>query len=128
MDSIADMLVAIKNAQAVGKETVVAPYSKLKFSIADVLAKEGFLSGVEKKGKGPKKFISMTLRYVDKKPAISSISRVSRQGTRIYIGRKLIRPVRQGYGMAILTTPAGILTGEEARKKGVGGEVICEVW
>lgn len=128
MDSIADMLVAIKNAQAVGKETVVVPYSKLKFSIADVLAKEGFLSGVEKKGKGPKKFIIMNLRYVDDRPAISSISRVSRQGTRIYIGRKLIRRVRQGYGMAILTTPAGILTGEEAKKKGVGGEVICEVW
>lgn len=128
MDSIADMLVAIKNAQAVGKETVVVPYSKLKFSIADVLAKEGFLSGVEKKGKGPKKFIIMNLRYVDDRPAISSISRVSRQGTRIYIGRKLIRRVKQGYGMAILTTPAGILTGEEAKKKGVGGEVICEVW
>lgn len=128
MDPIADMLTAIRNAQAVRKETVAVPYSKIKLSIAEIFEKEGFLERVEKKGKGEKKFLNLSLRYVNEQPAISSISRVSKQKARIYVGKKRLKPVRQGYGLSILTTPAGILTGEEARKKGVGGEIICEVW
>ncbi len=129
MDVIADMLTMIRNAQAVKKPEVFIPFSSLKFEIAKVLEKEGFVEKVEKKGKSPKKKIKIVLRYDESgRGAISGLKRVSRPGRRIYLGWRDIKPVRSGYGILILSTSHGILTDKEARSKKVGGEVICEVW
>jgi len=128
MDQIADMLTTIKNAQAVLKETVNIPFSKIKFEIAKILKKEGFIKEVERRGRKSKKYIKITLKYNGKIPAISGIKRVSKPGQRIYLGVKEIKPVKGGYGIAIISTSKGLMTDKEARKQKVGGEVICEVW
>ncbi len=128
MDPIADMLTSIRNAQAVLKKTVSVPFSNLKFEIAKILEKEGFIEKVQKKGRGIRKIIEIELKYENKKPVISGLKRISKQGQRIYIGVKEIKPVRSGYGILILSTPKGLMTGKQAKKQKVGGEVICEVW
>ena len=128
MDPIADMLTSIRNAQAVSKETVKVPFSKLKFELAKVLEKNGFLKKVEKKGRGIKKFIEIKLKYEDKIPVISGIKKISKPGQRIYSGSKELRPVRSGYGISIISTSKGLMTNKEARKQNIGGEVICQVW
>jgi len=123
------MLTKIKNAQAVGKETVSIPYSKLKMEIAEILAKEKFVKKAEKKGKKNKKIIDIILAYDEEKnPAISHIARVSRSSQRIYLPFKKLRPTRQDFGLQIISTSKGVLTDKEARKQKVGGEVLCEVW
>ncbi|MDD5145815.1 MAG: 30S ribosomal protein S8 [Candidatus Pacebacteria bacterium] len=127
-DSISDLLTSIKNAQAVSKETVVIPFSNLCYSISQVLEKEGLVSKIEKKGKKTKKVIEITLRYEEKTPVISGIERISRPGQRIYIKNKEIRPIRGGYGLAIISTSKGLLTNKEAKKQKLGGELICEIW
>lgn len=128
MDTIADMLTLIRNAQAVLKETVVIPYSEIKFEIAKILKKENFIEGIEKKGRKTKKSIEIKLKYDDKKPAISSLRRVSRPGQRIYTTAGKIKKVRDGYGITIISTSKGLMTNKEARKKNLGGEIICEIW
>lgn len=129
MDPIADMLTKIRNALAVKKETLSVFYSKSKMEIAEILVKEKFIKKAEKKGKKNKKVIDVVLAY-DKvnNPAISHIARVSRPSQRIYLPFKKIKPVRQGFGLWILSTPKGVLTDKEARKQKVGGEVLCEIW
>ncbi|UZE93183.1 MAG: 30S ribosomal protein S8 [Candidatus Nealsonbacteria bacterium] len=128
MDPIADMLTSIRNAQAVLKETVKIPFSKLKFEIAKILEKNAFVEKVEKKGRGIKRIIEIKLKYEDKKPVISGLKRISKPGQRIYLRAKKIKPVRSGYGISIISTSKGLLTDEEVRKQNIGGEVICEVW
>lgn len=129
MDVIADMLTIIRNAQAVKKETVSVPYSRVKMSIAEILAKEGFVKEAGRRGKKNRKVILITLKYgEDGAPAASRIKRISKPSRRIYLPLNKIHSVRQGYGIQILTTPKGILTNKEARKEKVGGEVICEIW
>ena len=128
MDPIADMLTSIRNAQAVLKETVKIPFSKLKFELAKVLEKSGFVKKVEKKGRGIKKFIEIKLRYEDKVPVISGIKKISKPGQRIYSGAKELKAVRSGYGISIISTSKGLMTNKEARKQNIGGEVICQVW
>lgn len=128
MDPIADMLTSIRNAQAVLKETVKIPFSKLKFEIAKILEKNAFVEKVEKKGRGIKRIIEIKLKYEDKKPVISGLKRISKPGQRIYFRAKKIRPVRSGYGISIISTSKGLLTDKEVRKQNIGGEVICEVW
>lgn len=135
MDTITDMLNRIRNAQAVYKETVVVPYSNVKYRLAEILKERGYIDGLEKKGRKEKRFIEITLKYEtdpdspnSKKPVILGMKRISKSGKRIYMGYKEIRPIRNGYGMAIISTPMGILTEKEARKNKVGGEVICEIW
>ena len=128
MDVIGDMLTNIKNAQAVNKETVDIPFSNLKYEIAKILEKKGFVEKVEKKGKKLKRTIEITLKYDDKTPAISGLKRISKPGQRIYQSAKKIRKVRGGYGIAIVSTSKGLMTDKEARKQKLGGEVICEVW
>jgi len=127
-DPISDMLIRIKNAQAVFHKTVNIPFSKIKFTLAKILEKENFLDKVEKKGKGIKKYIKINLKYQNKQPVIKGLKRISKPGQRVYISKDKIRPVKQGYGISILSTSSGLMTDKEARKKGVGGEVICEVW
>jgi len=129
MDTIADMLTTIRNAQAVKKETAYVPYSKLKMSIAEILAREGFIKSASRKGKKNRKVISVELKYEeDGMPAINSIRRVSRPSKRVYLPLNKIRSVRGGRGLRVLTTPKGVLSDREARKEKVGGEVVCEVW
>ena len=128
MDPIANMLTSIRNAQAVSKETVEIPFSKLKFGIAEILEKEGFIDKVEKRGRKIKKVIEIKLKYEDKKPVISGLKRISKPGQRIYLSAQEIRRVRSGYGISIISTSKGLMTNKEARKKNMGGEIICEIW
>lgn len=124
MDPIANMLTIIRNAQAVNKPTVFVPFSKIKFEIVRVLKENGFIRGCEKKGKKPNKIIEITLNNETQ----MNIKRISKSGQRVYVKKEEIRPVRQGFGIAILSTSQGIMTNKEARKKGLGGEIICEVY
>ena len=128
MDPISDMLNRIRNAQAVLKEQVDMPFSNLKYEIARVLEEKGFIEKVEKKGKRTKRTIEITLRYKDKIPVISGLKMVSKPGQRIYKSFREVRPVKSGYGIAIISTPKGLMTDKEVKKQRLGGEVICEVW
>ncbi len=127
-DPIADMLNRIRNAQAVLQPTVDIPFSNLKYEIAKILAKYGFVGKIEKKGKKIKKIIEITLKYDDKIPAISGLKRISKPGQRIYLPTKKIKRVRGGYGIVIVSTPRGLMADKETRKQRLGGEIICEVW
>ena len=126
--AITEMLNKIRNAQAVLKEQVDVPFSNFKYEIAKILEKNDFAESVEKKGKKDKKIIEITLKYNDKVPAISGLKRISKPGQRIYKSFKELRPVKSGYGIAIISTPKGLMTDKEARKQRLGGEVICQVW
>lgn len=129
MDPIADMLTMIRNAQAVLKPEVLIPFSTIKYQIAKILERQGFVESVEKKGKGTKKIIKIVLKYESQRePGIAGLKRISRPGQRIYLAKKQIRFVRGGYGIAIISTPQGLMTDKEARKKKLGGEVLCEIW
>jgi len=129
MDPIADMLTKIRNAQAVKKETVVIPYSKVKMEIAKLFLRADYIKEINRRGKKNKKSIELTLSYdEDGKPAISHLSRISKPSRRVYIPLKGMKPVRQGYGIMILSTSKGILTDKEAIKKKLGGEILAEVW
>lgn len=121
------MLNSIRNAQAVQKPTVTFPYSNLKYEILKVMEKEGFVEKIEKKGKKIKT-LEINLKYQDKIPVISGLKVVSKPGQRIYINHKNIKPIRNGYGVAIISTSKGILTNKEAKKQGLGGEVIALIW
>lgn len=127
-DPITDMFNRIRNAQAVLKETVDIPFSNLKYEIARILEKQGFIEKVEKKGKLNLKEMEIKLKYNDKKPAISDITRVSKSGQRIYHKSKDLRAVRQGYGFSIISTSKGLMTGRDAKKEKLGGEIICKIW
>lgn len=128
MDPINDMLNIIKNAQAAGKETASIPFSNLKYEIAKVLERENFIGKIEKKGRGEKRFVEITLKYEDKIPAISGVKIISKPGQRIYTPAKKIRKVKGGYGIAIISTSKGLMTEKEARRNKLGGEIICEIW
>jgi len=127
-DPISDMLTRIRNAQAVLHKTVVIPFSKFKFSLAEILEKEGLIGKISTQGRKTKKTIKIELKYDNNKPVISSIKRISKQGQRIYIKKDELKPIRQGYGFVIISTSQGLMTNNEANKKGLGGELICEVY
>ena len=133
-DPIADMLTRIRNAVMAGNQTVSIPSSKLKSSIAKILAQEGFIESYEevKTEFAYSQNLRIKLKYVGKrrsrKPVISGIERVSRPGRRVYTGRKEIPWVRSGIGVAIVSTPKGVMTGNRARQLKVGGEVLCKIW
>ena len=127
-DPITDILNRIRNAQAVLKATVDIPFSNLKYEIAKILEKKGFVTQVKKKGKKTRRTIEVTLKYDANQPVISGLKRISKPGQRIYKKAKEIKPVKGGYGMAVISTPKGLMTDKEARKKKLGGEVLCEVW
>jgi len=127
-DPIADMLIRIKNAQAVLHPTVDIPYSNLKYRLANVLLEKEFIKGVGKKQNKSEKTIRITLKYENKKPVIQGLRRVSKPGRRMYFSADKIRSPRQGRGVTIISTPQGIMTGREARRRKLGGEVFCEIW
>ena len=126
-DPIADMLTRIRNAQMVEKTTVVMPSSKLKVAIAQVLKDEGYIENFAVVGEPAKPQLEVTLKYYAGRPVIERIERVSRPGLRIYRGRDAIPQVMNGLGVAIVTTPKGVMTDRKARAAGVGGEVLCYV-
>jgi small subunit ribosomal protein S8 len=125
-DPIADMLTRIRNAQSVEKAVVTMPSSKLKVAIAQVLKDEGYIDGFAVKGEA-KAELEIALRYYAGRPVIERIERVSRPGLRIYKGRHDIPTVMNGLGVAIVTTPKGVMTDRKARQAGIGGEVLVYV-
>ena len=126
-DPIADMLTRIRNAQSVEKPAVSMPSSKLKVAIAQVLKDEGYIDSFAIKTEGVKSELEISLKYYAGRPVIERIERVSRPGLRIYRGRVAIPTVMNGLGVAIVTTPKGVMTDRKARANGVGGEVLCYV-
>ena len=128
-DPIADMLTRIRNAIMVGHDFVLVPSSRMKLPIAGILKEEGFISDYEVlKGK-PYRVIKLYLKYGEKnKPAISGLERVSKPGLRVHTGRKEIPRVYGGLGIAIVSTSKGIMTGRQAWRRGIGGELLCYVW
>jgi len=126
MDQIANMMNMIKNAGRAGHEFVVVPHSKLKFSIAECLVKEGYLKGVSKKTKKGFPTIELELAYVeDGVPKVIGVDRVSKSSCRVYKG---VKDIKRSHGLTILSTPKGVLTDKEARKEMVGGEVLFKLW
>ena len=125
-DPIADMLTRIRNAQSVDKTAVTMPSSKLKVAIAQVLKDEGYIDGFAIKGE-QKAELEIALKYYAGRPVIERIERVSRPGLRVYKGRDAIPQVMNGLGVAIVTTPKGVMTDRKARASGVGGEVLVYV-
>ena len=125
-DPIADMLTRIRNAQSVEKTAVTMPSSKLKVAIAQVLKDEGYIDGFAIKGQA-KAELEIALKYYAGRPVIERIERVSRPGLRVYKGRHSIPQVQNGLGVAIVTTPQGVMTDRKARASGIGGEVLCYV-
>jgi len=134
MDPIADMLTRIRNAVMAGHSTVALPSSKLKLEIAKILKDEGFLEGFEvaDSDNSVQKVLRLKIKYVgerrERRPVISGIERVSKPGRRIYTKKQDIPWVLSGIGVAILSTPKGVMTGARARQLGVGGEILCKVW
>lgn len=132
MYPIADMLTTITNAQAVNKESVTLPFSKIKFDIANILKASGYLTGVEKKKKKTKKseheLLFVVLKYDEHGPAISGIKMISRPSRRMYVKASQIKPIRSGYGMSVISTPKGVMSSKEARIHKLGGEILFEVW
>lgn len=129
MDTIADMLTMIRNAQAVKSKTVSTSYSKFKMEVAKALARGNFIKEASHKGKKNKRMIEIILGYDETENSrIRNIKKISKLSRRVYIPFSGIKPVKQRLGALILSTPKGVLTGKEAKKEKVGGEVICEVW
>ena len=126
-DPIADMLTRIRNASLVHKKEIVLPYSKIKLAIANILVKEGYLKKAEEKKDGHP-YILLTLQYNQGAPAVTVIKRVSKPGHRRYVKKDDIEKVLSGFGVAILSTPKGLLTNAQARQEQVGGELICEIY
>ncbi|HJZ86870.1 MAG TPA: 30S ribosomal protein S8 [Polyangia bacterium] len=128
-DPIADFLTRIRNAIVARKAKIEVPASKIKAKLAEILEREGYIAGFALSEQGPQGQIVVNLRYdAQHRAAIEGLRRVSRPGQRMYVAKDGIPKVRSGLGVAILTTSKGIMTDREARKQGVGGEVICEIW
>lgn len=133
LDPISDMLTRIRNAQMAGRKETVIPFSKLKWAIAKILESKKFIKAAVKEKTDKSEFIKIVFKYnkisnTEKVPAIRGIKRISKEGQRIYLKKDKIKKVKNGYGLAVISTSEGLLTGEEAYKKKLGGEYICEVW
>lgn len=127
-DPIADMLTRLRNAAAIRKEEVVLPHSRMKYEIAKILEKEGFVSGVEKVDGKPAPQLKVALKYDKDGSAFRHVQRVSKPGRRVYAAKTELPKVLNDLGIAIVSTSAGMMTNKEARKRGLGGEVVCEIY
>ena len=128
-DPIADMLVRVKNAAAVKKPTVLLPYSKIKWELAGILKEAGYLSSVERRGRKNRKLMELELTYLsDGSAKIHGAKRISKPSRRLYRPVRDIKKVKEGRGLAVISTSRGLMNDNEARKSRLGGEVICEVW
>lgn len=133
LDPISDMLTRIRNAQGARKSSVLVPASKLKKAVAQVMTARGFIGKVREISVDGKPALELELKYeqvgpAQKKPVIHEIRRVSKEGQRMYVNAQDVRKVKNGLGVAIISTSKGVVSGEEARKLGVGGEYICYLW
>jgi small subunit ribosomal protein S8 len=128
MNPISDFLIRIKNAGMAEKTSVSAPFSNMKFAIANLLSKKGFVGQVSKKGRKNNKSLEVNILYSDGKPRIGDIKLMSKPSRRQYGKAKELRSYRQGYGMTVLSTPKGILAHSDARKENVGGEILFKIW
>ena len=133
-DHIADMVTRMRNAQMAKKSDVEIPFSRLKLEIAKVLEREGMVERVielkqdKKTAKPGRSSFMITLRYVGDEPVMQSLKRISKPGLRVYAGHDDLENIRFGYGFSILSTSQGVMTNKEARRKGLGGEVLCEIY
>lgn len=127
MDTLANMLVSIKNAGLVKKGSITIPHSKMKESVLKVLKDEGYIKTYHVV-EGAKPMLEVVLEYKGESPRISGVTRVSKNSKRVYKGVKEISPVKYGHGIAVFTTPKGIMTDKQARKEMVGGEVLFTIW
>jgi small subunit ribosomal protein S8 len=128
-DPIADFLTRVRNGNLARKERVDVPWSKIKERIAEVLVREGFLGDFTVVGEGPQKQIRIGLKYdPQRRPVITGIERVSKPSLRVYVGSDSAPRIRRGYGLAVISTPQGVMADREARAKKIGGEVLCAVW
>ena len=127
-DPIADFLTRLRNASQSGKAEVLAPYSKIKAEIARILKQEGYISEFELESTGKQPRLKVVTKFVNRAPAITGLKRVSKPGLRKYVGAQEVPRVLGGMGISILSTPKGILSGREAKKENVGGELLAFVW
>lgn len=128
-DPIADMLTRIRNANMVQHKQVVVPSSKIKVGIAEILREEGFIAGYMVTNDQPQPNLVMQLKYTGRgEPVLTGLERISKPGKRVYLGHREIPWVRSGLGISIVTTPQGLMTGRQARRSKLGGEVLCNVW
>ncbi len=131
-DPVGDMLTRIRNSLMAGKASVEVPNSKLKVEIARILKDEGFIEDYRVGDESPASIIHITLKYYgsrrERKPVITHLERISKPGRRIYRQKRDLPRVMSGIGIAIVTTPKGVMTAQQARRQGVGGEVLCYVW
>lgn len=128
MDSISNMIIIMKNGSLAGLSSVSFPYSKMKNAIGECLKKAGYITEISKKVKKGQAVLEVGLIYIDKKPKITEVERISKQSRRVYFSMKDIHSVRNGTGLLVLSTPKGILSGKEARKEQVGGEALFKIW
>ena len=127
-DPIADMLIRIKNAYLAKKETVSMPHSKVKQAIAKVLIEHKYVSDIQVEEDGVKKNLVLKLVYIGKDPAMTNMKRVSKPGRRMYSGVKNVKRTLGGYGITIVSTSQGVMDDKSAKKRNIGGEVLCQVW
>jgi small subunit ribosomal protein S8 len=127
-DPIADMIIRIKNALMAGHDSVAIPHSKMKLAIAEILKAEGYIADVRVEQTKPQATIVCSLRYVGKTPAITEVRRLSKPGRRMYSTATEIPAALGGYGITIVSTSKGMMTGTSARKQNVGGELVCQIW
>jgi small subunit ribosomal protein S8 len=128
MDPLVDMFNRIRNALAVRKEQVEIPYSMMKFEIAKILERLGYVKSVDSKGRKVKRTIEIVLKYHDKEPAITGLRKISKQGNRVYASAVKLFRIKKRNAIALFSTSKGIMTDGEAREQKIGGEVLCEVW
>lgn len=128
MDRISNLIIAIKNAGNAGKETTTLPFSKLQAAIAKVLFDAGYIASYSKKTSKGHDVLEIGIAYTNSGPKVHDVKRISKPSRRLYVGSGDIRPVRNGYGILVLSTPKGILTGDQAKKEHVGGETLFEIW
>jgi small subunit ribosomal protein S8 len=128
MDQIANMITHIANAGNAGRDNAVVGYSQLKADIAEVLKAEGFIKGYEKKTKGAKSFLSLDLYVENRLPKVKGVKRISKPSKRIYKKSSELRPIKQGYGLLVLSTPKGVMSGKQAKREKLGGEALFSIW
>jgi len=127
-DPVADMLTRIRNAIMAGHDSVLVPSSGVKLSIARILKEEGFVDDYENLEGKPQRTIRLRLKYVDKQPALLGLEKVSKPGLRVYVNRREVPRAYGGLGIAIVSTSQGVMTGREAWRRHLGGEILCYVW
>lgn len=128
-DPIADMLTRIRNAQAVKQLEVLVPFSKVKFELGEILKREGYIKQISEFKDGPRQMIKIVLKYNEAdEPVAQSLKRISKPGRRVYKKKEELQWVLQGMGIAIVSTSKGLMTAKEAKRTGLGGEVLCEIY